>query len=39
LKPLKLTPGIPEIIEYNCSENNRDIPHLVSTRPSADPKQ
>jgi hypothetical protein len=38
LKPLKLAPGIPEIIEYNCSENNRDIPHLMSTKPSADPK-
>lgn len=33
LKPLTLTPAIPEIIEYNCSENNRDIPHLVSTKP------
>jgi hypothetical protein len=39
LKPLDLTPAIPEIIEYNCSENNRDLPHLMSTKPSAAPKQ
>jgi hypothetical protein len=32
--PLKITPGLPELIEYNCSENNRDVQHLVSTKPA-----
>lgn len=34
LTPLKMTPGLPELIEYNCDENNRDIKHLVSTKPN-----
>lgn len=33
--PMKLNPALPELIEYSCSENNRDVQHLVSTRPSA----
>jgi hypothetical protein len=31
--PLKVVPGLPEIIEYSCSENNRDVQHLMSTKP------
>ena len=33
-KPLKLSPRLPELIEYSCSENNRDIQHLVTTKPA-----
>lgn len=33
-KPLKLSPRIPELIEYSCSENNRDLQHLVTTKPA-----
>ena len=36
--PLKLDPGQQELIEYSCSENNRDVPHLVSTKPALEPK-
>ena len=32
--PLKLNPALPELIEYECSENNRDIKHLVTTKPA-----
>jgi len=32
LTPLKMTPGLPELIEYNCDENNRDLKHLVPTK-------
>jgi hypothetical protein len=32
--PLKLDPALPELIEYECSENNRDVQHLVTTRPA-----
>ncbi len=35
LTPLKMTPGLPELIEYNCDENNRDVKHLISTKPGA----
>jgi hypothetical protein len=34
--PLKLDPGLPELIEYSCDENNKDIQHLVTTRPSSE---
>ncbi len=34
LKPLELTRGLPELLEYNCNENNKDIPHLVTTKPA-----
>jgi hypothetical protein len=37
IKALKLTPGLPELIEYNCDENNRDVKHLVTTKPAANP--
>jgi hypothetical protein len=36
--PLKLDSGQQELIEYSCSENNRDVPHLVSTKPALEPK-
>jgi hypothetical protein len=36
--PLKLNPALPELIEYECSENNRDVQHLVTTK-SAQGKQ
>ena len=32
LTPLKIVPGLPELIEYNCDENNRDVKHLVTTK-------
>jgi hypothetical protein len=32
--PLKLIPALPELIEYSCSENNRDMQHLVPTKPA-----
>ena len=32
-RPLKMTPGLPELIEYNCSENNVDVKHLITTKP------
>jgi len=28
--------GLPELIEYSCEENNRDIQHLITTKPAAD---
>jgi hypothetical protein len=34
--PLPPIPGLPELIEYACNENNRDLPHLVSTKPAAE---
>jgi hypothetical protein len=36
LKPLRQTPGLPMILEYECNENNRDVQHLISTKPAAD---
>ena len=30
LTPLKPARGLPDLIEYNCSENNRDVNHLMS---------
>ena len=35
MTPLKLVPGLQELIEYNCSENNLDLQHLISTKPAA----
>lgn len=35
LTPLQITAGLPEIIEYSCNENNRDLPHLVPTKPAS----
>ena len=34
MTPLKLVPGLPELLEYVCSENNRDLDHLRSTKPA-----
>jgi hypothetical protein len=28
-----MTQGLPDLIEYNCDENNRDVKHLISTKP------
>ena len=33
LTPLKATPGLPELLEYSCNENNKDLQHLISTKP------
>jgi hypothetical protein len=35
LTPLKAAYGLPELIEYSCTENNRDVEHLISTKPAA----
>jgi hypothetical protein len=37
LTPLKTTPGLPDLLEYNCEENNRDIQHLRSNKPALQP--
>ncbi len=37
LTPLKPARGLPDLIEYNCSENNRDVNHLMSTKPALQP--
>ena len=34
LTPLKPTPGLPELLEYECGENNKDLQHLISTKPA-----
>jgi hypothetical protein len=34
--PLKLSQGLPELIEYSCSENNQDVRHLVPTKPASE---
>ena len=36
LTPLKIVPGRPELLEYACNENNKDVQHLISTKPAAD---
>ena len=33
LTTLKPTPGLPELLEYSCNENNKDVEHLISTKP------
>ena len=37
LTPLKTTPGLPDLLEYNCEENNRDLNHLRSNKPALQP--
>ena len=37
LTPLKPTPGLPDLLEYNCEENNRDVQHLRSNKPALQP--
>jgi hypothetical protein len=32
--PLKLNAALPELIEYECSENNKDLQHLVTSKPA-----
>lgn len=34
LTTLKPTPGLPPLLEYECSENNKDLQHLISTKPA-----
>lgn len=34
LTPMKPTPGLPDLLEYNCAENNKDLNHLMSTKPA-----
>ena len=36
LTPLKAVHGLGELIEYSCNENNKDLQHLISTKPAAD---
>ena len=35
ITPLKTAAGMPELIEYSCNENNKDLQHLVPTKPNA----
>jgi hypothetical protein len=37
LTPLKVSPGLPELLEYLCTENNKDVQHLISTKPAEAP--
>jgi hypothetical protein len=37
LTPMKPTPGLPDLLEYNCDENNRDLQHLRSNKPALQP--
>jgi hypothetical protein len=34
ITPLQVVKGLPELIEYSCTENNRDVQHLISTKPA-----
>ena len=37
IRPSKPAPhGLPQLIEYSCEENNKDIQHLITTKPAAD---
>jgi hypothetical protein len=38
LKPQKSTPGLPELLEYFCTDNNIDIQHLTSLKPDPEKK-
>jgi hypothetical protein len=38
IKPLTQRPGLPMLLEYSCNENNKDVQHLISTKPAADKK-
>jgi len=29
---------LPMLLEYSCNENNKDVQHLISTKPAADKK-
>jgi hypothetical protein len=35
LKPQAATEGLPEMLEYFCTDNNRDVDHLMSHKPAA----
>lgn len=35
ITPLETAPGMPELIEYSCNENNKDLQHLVPYKPNA----
>ena len=35
ITPLTTAAGMPELIEYSCNENNKDLGHLVTTKPNA----
>jgi hypothetical protein len=37
LTPLKPTPGLPDLLEYNCEENNKDLQHLRTNKPALQP--
>jgi hypothetical protein len=37
LTALKPVPGLPDLLEYNCEENNRDLQHLRSNKPALQP--
>jgi hypothetical protein len=34
MAPLKPTAGLPDLLEYNCEENNKDLGHLVTNKPA-----
>jgi hypothetical protein len=34
MTPLKPTAGLPELLEYSCNDNNKDLQHLISTKPA-----
>jgi hypothetical protein len=34
LTPLKPTARLPELLEYSCNDNNKDLQHLISTKPA-----
>jgi hypothetical protein len=38
LTPLPTAAGLPELLEYSCSENNKDVEHLVPTKPALETK-
>jgi len=37
ITPLKFNPALGELIEYSCTENNKDVQHLISNKPNAKP--
>jgi hypothetical protein len=34
LTPVQTKFGLPPLLEYSCNENNKDLSHLVSTKPA-----
>jgi hypothetical protein len=38
LKPQAATKGLPELLEYFCTDNNIDVQHLTSLKPDATKK-